>query len=822
MRHIVFPKATFMFSFYIVLAVSSLLGISFAQDVTSKFEGRWEYYPGNNNFVGGVDISDCDGVFCKFEFSTRLKKLPCHKTGRLQIVDSNSAISRFLWDDEDSGNSAEWEIRFLIEGAKMRVEVLNKTIGAINREKGYGGFGIGGYDHRKDQWCESNDSTFEGEYGNKTAITNQSKKGVREYTVDCKKLLGGSKPIWAQSMGSMRLADADVMSRDVLERNCQARGWRCEEFFSGGDGSAENPYRISSSQDLLDLSRKVNADEVSCYRYAHYLQTSDIDARNIHGFVSIGQSSKTPFQGVYDGDDHKISNLTYKFSSRESDDIAIAGLFGFVNKKEGIESGLRNIHVWNGKLDISSSGKTIIGGLVASLENTDVSSSTVAMDISARFLQKEKFGSCKDVFTGGIVGLMENSRIADSRYDGNISTEVLYKPQKTIGFCNNEAIYAGGIAGYADDSKIRNTQSAGEVNTSANFTGIFAGGVLGSGIAVSIFDSSATNNVRAVSSQKEDNGHDGSNAGGIAAYLGQTRSYGAVGIVRNFSGQVIRSYSQGRIEASATGETASAGGLVANLDASDASIQDSYAIGNVTAVSQKSKAIAGGVVAVIRGCIQNAFAFGGVSSEKSSKAIIGGCVGQVTSEDAEISFCFYNKSENGMSDVRAIGDYSMGKEMYSNLTPLTSQDFAVSNNFVFDDQGFHFGKDSPVWYMSANGPHLIWQCIPGEQCAPSEDGASHGSSAEFEAVRQLTSADIEIGMEQVTAAVKKCAGEQRGKRQIEVTVLIQKDGTVGENPDVQDVWWGTPQIISCIKQEVKQATFIKCSSSVTVRHVFHI
>jgi len=808
-------KITAIYAVFAVLGMFILPGIATAQDVSSKFEGRWEYYPGNNDFVGRVDISDCDGLFCKYKFATRLKNSPCHKTGKLQIVDSNLAISRFLWGGEYSGNSVEWEIQFLIEGAKMQVEVLGRPIGKIDRRSGLSSGGYAwddndGYEfsHLKDQWCQSEDSTFEGEYGNKTAINN-SAIAIREYTVDCRKLLGGSKPIWAQSMSSIRLENADVMSRDALVEKCMARGWHCEENFSGGDGSAENPYQITSSKDLMSLSAKVNSNEDSCYRYAHYQQTSDIDAKNIKGFVPIGRSEGTPFQGVYDGNGFKISNLNYKFTSQDTNELAVAGLFGYVIRSEGKDSGLRNIHLVNSKIIVSSSGKIIVGGIAAVLDSTVLLSSKASLDISVNFLQKGKHGSCKNVFTGGIVGIMEGSKIVDSRSEGKVSTKVVYP--KTIWFGNGEDVYSGGIAAYASGSEFSNTHSACVVETTANYTSIYAGGIVGYGISASIFDSSFTGAVRSVSSQQEDNGHSGSNAGGIAAYLGHTGSSGSVGFIRNSGGQIVRSFSSGRIVALASGETASAGGLVAKFDAS---IQDAYSSGRVEAVSKKSEAMAGGIVATSSGFIQNVFATGSVGSGKSRNAIIGGCVGELHDtpfEDEDdtakisksISFCYYNKSEQGMSAVHAIGEH--GDYMYSNVSPLSLNEFTNPANFVFEGKGFHFGKDSPIWYMSKDGPRLIWQCSDKEQCI--------GNSED-----KLSSKDISIGMKRVAVAVKKCAWNETGE--VAVSVVILADGTVAHAETIGS-FSGTPTG-NCAAQEVKKATFRKTSMPTVVTNVFHL
>ena len=787
------------------------------QNISSNFEGRWEYSPANKNLVGAIDIFECNGKFCEYRFASQYRNSSCDKAGKLQIIDSNFAISRFLVGRTDGEWRAdEWEVQFRIDGTKLLVNVVDRIVGAFtqlgfNEEFGWydyviepnvslTGFSNSSVDNNAlaSQWCTKGKGTdyidFVGEYRNKTEMSKSPKEVTSKYSIDCRKLLGGLKPIWAQSMGTIRLENADVMSKEELAGQCLKEGWHCEKNFSGGDGNIETPYQIATSKDLLDLSLKVNASEDSCYRYAHYLQTSDIDATNLKGFVPIGRSQNTPFQGVYNGNGHKISNLKYKFVSRDDRQIVLAGLFGLVSKKKGIESGLSNIHLANSRIIISANGETIVGGIVAVLENSEISNSSAATDISVNFIQKKEIGDCKDVLSGGVIGKTEKSWIENIHFKGKISTKIKYKPRRDMSFCDRNPVYTGGVAGYADNIKIKNATSVGDIVSSADYSDVFSGGVLGYGRGIVMYDSSSRAQVVSSSLLKERVSYNTAHqphqayAGGIAAFLD--------------GGYILRSYSEGDQIANSIQGDAIAGGIVALLKAS---IRDAYSIGKVTATSQKSSSISGGIVAITDGFIQNAYALGSIGSEKTRKEITGGCVGKVSSNESDISFCFYNKSAKGMSGIRAIGDYSHGKESYSNLSPLSLEEFANPDNFVFERNGFFIEKDSSVWYMSADRPRLIWQCIDGEQCI-----GNHND--------KLTSEDISNGMRRVALAVKKCAIDNTGE--IAVSVLILADGSVA-HAEATGRYSGTPTG-NCAAQEVKKATFRKSSMPTVVTNIFHL
>lgn len=96
------------------------------------------------------------------------------------------------------------------------------------------------------------------------------------------------------------------------------------QTFSGGDGTALDPYKIANLDNLKDL-----ADTPSVWN-ANFIQTADIDAaatatwNDDAGWLPIGNNT-TRFTGYYDGQGHTIANLWI-----DRPETPNVGLFGHV------------------------------------------------------------------------------------------------------------------------------------------------------------------------------------------------------------------------------------------------------------------------------------------------------------------------------------------------------------------------------------------------------------------------------------------------------------------------------------------------------------
>lgn len=105
-----------------------------------------------------------------------------------------------------------------------------------------------------------------------------------------------------------------------------------------GNGTYEDPYLISSADDLIKFSEAVNNGN---YFFGMYFkQIDDIDMSECDNFIPIGcMDSGYMFRGIYDGGGHTISNLIINANSLDSKFVGLFGKLGGVVMNLGIESG---------------------------------------------------------------------------------------------------------------------------------------------------------------------------------------------------------------------------------------------------------------------------------------------------------------------------------------------------------------------------------------------------------------------------------------------------------------------------------------------------
>jgi len=203
-----------------------------------------------------------------------------------------------------------------------------------------------------------------------------------------------------------------------------------------GSGTPENPYQISSFNNLLWIRQS------SGYWGLHYIQTANIDASISTqlelgaGWTPIGNSSPF-FTGTYDGQGFEIQGL---YLSRESS--YYTGLFGYL-----IGAKLNRIHLRN--LDIH--GQVYAGGLTGVAQNSVINNCSVTGSVSGQL----------DV--GGMVGYANYSSVFTNCYS-----------QVTVQGGDN----VGGMVGQTgfDSTFFYRCFSSGQVNSgSASYHGGFLG-----------------------------------------------------------------------------------------------------------------------------------------------------------------------------------------------------------------------------------------------------------------------------------------------------------------------------------------------------------
>ncbi|MDR2580918.1 MAG: MBG domain-containing protein, partial [Fibromonadaceae bacterium] len=125
-----------------------------------------------------------------------------------------------------------------------------------------------------------------------------------------------------------------------------------------GEGTEASPYEIATAAQLAALAQLVNNLSFTNVIYAnkYYKLTANIDLSGYSNWVPIG-SRLQAFRGVFDGNAHKISNLTI---NRSRDD---QGLFGYI-----VGGRIRNLAVENanirGRWGIGSIAGGGVGGVI--------------------------------------------------------------------------------------------------------------------------------------------------------------------------------------------------------------------------------------------------------------------------------------------------------------------------------------------------------------------------------------------------------------------------------------------------------------------------
>ena len=111
----------------------------------------------------------------------------------------------------------------------------------------------------------------------------------------------------------------------------RGNGKNKKEWTSGGKGTRDNPYLISTAEQLNNFSKFVNAG--ARFKNKYIMLTNDIDMKDIKDFKPIGyERNNNYFKGIFDGNGYSIKNLNivvenYKdvFDDDIKNDVALFG-----------------------------------------------------------------------------------------------------------------------------------------------------------------------------------------------------------------------------------------------------------------------------------------------------------------------------------------------------------------------------------------------------------------------------------------------------------------------------------------------------------------
>lgn len=240
-----------------------------------------------------------------------------------------------------------------------------------------------------------------------------------------------------------------------------------DTLFSGGSGAPGDPFQISTCQQL----QNINLSDLSLY----YSLTQDVDCSTTQtwnedsenlgtyfGFSPIGFD--TEFSGVFDGQNHIISNLYINLPNSSR-----ASLFAYVHSGSLKNVGLKNVNI---------TGKYYAGALAG-----DISSSTISRAFTTGTVS---VAGDSGNYLGGLVGYSYKSHIENSYssavihgYDnvGGLVGKTTQNGDFTS-VVNSYATgdvyghnYVGGLIGNVDQDVVSNSFSTGKVTGSGDYIG---------------------------------------------------------------------------------------------------------------------------------------------------------------------------------------------------------------------------------------------------------------------------------------------------------------------------------------------------------------
>lgn len=218
--------------------------------------------------------------------------------------------------------------------------------------------------------------------------------------------------------------------------------------YSGGTGQADSPYQIGSVADITEISLNpsdwdkqfILIDDINLTgnSYSTAVIAPDTDNTN-----SNSDFDGTTFSGTFDGNNHKISNLTIDTQGIDNDFL---GLFG----KTDPGSVIKNLHIQTCNI-IAGPSSARIGGLIGDNYST-VTNCQVTGSING------------SIYTGGLAGVSHDSEILFCNTDVNIVT-------------TGGGSTIGGLIAYNVQCTITNCYAIGDINVGNNSGSI--GGLVG-------------------------------------------------------------------------------------------------------------------------------------------------------------------------------------------------------------------------------------------------------------------------------------------------------------------------------------------------------
>lgn len=260
------------------------------------------------------------------------------------------------------------------------------------------------------------------------------------------------------------------------------------ETFSGGSGTAEDPYQIATKEELALFSVLVNAEDSlelgyrekeKEYKTCSYILTQDIvvnegDAekwslsRPQYDWKPIGATFGAAFEGDFDGNGHTISGIYINVDASEPGEHHPYGLFG-INR-----GNIRNVNIENTYM--CTSGYTTELGGIAGINYGNYGKDSQVTNCSVHAYIETYDASCGGVvgengsivsecsFSGKILALKAESFSVIGGIVGRLTSAGTVKNCMNVGSIltnNNGAENVGGIVGRAYGGTVTDCHNSG-------------------------------------------------------------------------------------------------------------------------------------------------------------------------------------------------------------------------------------------------------------------------------------------------------------------------------------------------------------------------
>ncbi len=297
------------------------------------------------------------------------------------------------------------------------------------------------------------------------------------------------------------------------------------KLFSGGNGTPENPYKISTAADLTALSNYSNGSDYAYFIDKSYIQTQAITMTG--NFEPICSATARSFKGHFDGNAKIIYDLNV--SKAGSDNV---GLFGCMTTGALIEdihlSGSAGTCTFSGDANVGAivgyaSGGTVkdcgfgkthvigtgncCGGVIGYSKNSTVSNCSIGASCSVESAGNSVGGIIGKVETGNTIEKCEvkSCTITGKQYVGGVAgymrgnsvVNACVSGAKIVGTNADNSVQCGGVVGYirqtttaSDNSIVINciysrdiSNAGGTINVNSSYTNLYVGGLVGATVA---------------------------------------------------------------------------------------------------------------------------------------------------------------------------------------------------------------------------------------------------------------------------------------------------------------------------------------------------